>query len=42
MSKVSCHSQETFILACRIVGRLSVECQPPEFRSGEIQNAINK
>jgi hypothetical protein len=36
MSKVSRHSQETFIFACEIVENFS-SCRPPEFRSGEIR-----
>jgi hypothetical protein len=36
MSKVSRHSQETFIFACGIVENFPL-CRPPEFRSGEIR-----
>jgi hypothetical protein len=36
MSKVSCHSQETFIFACGIVENLP-SYRPSEFRSGEIR-----
>src|SRR6266702_2187577 len=41
MSRVSRHSQETFIFACGIVENFP-SCRPSEFRSGEIQNAMNE
>ena len=41
MSKVSRHSQETFIFACGIVENFP-SCRLSEFRGGEIQNAMNE
>ena len=41
MSRVSRHSQETFIFACGIVENFP-SCRPSEFRIREIQKLMNE